>query len=72
MNQERKRTMTTGIRDPQFASFVEEIAESIRWPEASFALNALEAVIGAVITFYDAFATPDPVMLGHALRGIAF
>jgi len=64
--------MNTDIRDPQFANTVADIANSIRWPEASFALTPVEQVIGAVVALYDAFATPDPVMLQHALKGIAF
>lgn len=64
--------MATEIRDPQFASIVNEIAGSIRGPEAAFALSPMEQVIGAAIALYDAFATPEPVMLRHALRGIAF
>jgi hypothetical protein len=72
MNQERKKTMTTEIRDPQFASVVNEIATSIQWPDVSFTLSPWETVVGAVIAFYEAFATPDRVMLRHALNGIAF
>lgn len=64
--------MNTEIRDPQFASYVDEIAASIRWPDASFTLTPLEAFVGTVVALYDAFATPDPVMLQHALKGIAF
>jgi hypothetical protein len=72
MNQERQRIMTTQIRDPQFATAVNQIATSIRWPEPPFALKPWEALVGAVIAFYEAFATPDRVMLRHALNGIAF
>jgi len=72
MNFERKRTMTTAIKDPQFATAVNEIANSIQWPAASFELRPWEAAIGALIVFYEAFATPDRVMLRHALNGIAF
>ena len=64
--------MTTQIRDPQFATAVDQIATSIRWPDASFTLKPWEAVIGSVIAFYEAFATPDRVILRHALNGIAF
>ncbi|UCF46733.1 MAG: hypothetical protein JSU89_06000 [Myxococcales bacterium] len=64
--------MTTEIRDPQFANAVNEIVTSIQLPDVSFTLSAWEAVVGAVITFYDAFATPDRVILRHALNGIAF
>lgn len=64
--------MTTQIRDPQFASHINQIAESIRWPDASFTLTPWEVVVGVVVALYDAFATPDRVILQHALRGIAF
>jgi len=61
--------MNTVIRDPQFANAVNEIATSIQWPDVSFTLKPWEA---AVVAFYDAFATPDRVILRHALNGIAF
>jgi len=64
--------MTTETRDPQFARTVNEIANSIQWPDVSFTLSPWETAIGAVIAFYDAFATPDRVILRHALNGIAF
>jgi hypothetical protein len=64
--------MNTVIRDPQFASAVNQIATSIQWPDVSFTLSPWEAAIGAVIAFYEAFATPDRVILRHALNGIAF
>lgn len=64
--------MTTEIRDPQFAISVNEIANSIRWPDVSFTLSPLDAVIGVVVAVYEAFATPDRVILRHALNGIAF
>jgi hypothetical protein len=64
--------MITEIRDPQFASFVEEIADSIHWPDASFAFTPWQAAKGVVVALYEAFATPDPAMLQQALRGIAF
>lgn len=72
MNQERQKTMTTEIKDPQFANAVNEIAASIQLPDVSFTLNAWETAVGAVIAFYEAFATPDRVILRHALNGIAF
>jgi hypothetical protein len=72
MNQERQRTMTTETRDPQFAINVNEIVDSIVWPDPSFALSPLEAALDAVVAFYEAFATPDGVILRHALNGIAF
>ncbi|MFA9410423.1 MAG: hypothetical protein ACERK0_04130 [Deltaproteobacteria bacterium] len=64
--------MTTQIRDPQFAAAVNEIATSIEWPDTSFALSVWEIAVGTVVAFYEAFATPDRVMLRHALNGIAF
>jgi len=64
--------MTIQTRDPLFASYINEIAESIQWPDGSFTLKPWEAVVGVVIALYDAFATPDRVMLQHALNGIAF
>ena len=64
--------MTTQTRDAQFASYIDEIADSIRWPEGSFTVTPWEAVVGVVVTLYEAFATPDRVILRHALNGIAF
>jgi len=64
--------MYTETRDTQFASYVNELAESIRWPDPSFTLTPLEVAVGVVVAFYEAFATPDRVMLRHALNGIAF
>jgi hypothetical protein len=64
--------MTTEIRDPQFAIGVNEIVDSIVWPDASFALSPLEAVVNVMTALYEAFATPDRVILRHALNGIAF
>ena len=49
--------MTIGIRDPQLASHVNQIAESIRWPDASFTLSPVEAVIRFVVTLYAGFST---------------
>lgn len=71
-SEERKRTMTTQTRDLQFASYVEEIANSIQWPDGSFTLTPWEVVVGVVTAFYEAFATPDRAMLQFALKGIAF
>jgi hypothetical protein len=72
MKLERETAMTTEIRDPQFANYVNEIAATIRWPDAAFTLSPLEAAIGTIVALYDAFATRDSVMLQHALQGIAF
>jgi hypothetical protein len=71
-NARKERTMTTQARDPQFASYINDIAESIRWPEPSFEVTPWEAAVGVVVALYEAFATPDRVILGHALNGIAF
>lgn len=64
--------MTTQTRDAQFATYINEIAESINWPDGSFTVSPWEAVVGVATALYEAFATPDRVMLGHALNGIAF
>jgi hypothetical protein len=64
--------MSTEIRDPQFASYVDTIASSISWPEASFRLTLWETLVGTVVAFYHAASTPNPVVLQAALRGIAF
>lgn len=64
--------MTTQARDPQFASYIDEIAESIQWPDPSFTVTPWEAAVGVVVALYEAFATPDRVILRHALNGIAF
>jgi hypothetical protein len=64
--------MTTQTRDPQFADYINDIADSIRWPDAAFTLSPWEVTVGVVVAFYEAFATPDRVMLQHALKGIAF
>ncbi len=63
--------MITEIRDPQFASFVEDIAESIRWPDAAFTFTPWQALKALAVALYEAMATPDPATLRHALRGIA-
>lgn len=64
--------MTTQTRDPQFANYINEIADSIRWPDASFTVTPWEAAVGVVVALYDALATPDRALLQHALNGIAF
>jgi hypothetical protein len=64
--------MTTETRDPQFAISVNEIVDAIQWPNPTFTLSPLEAAVGVVVAFYDAFATPDRAILRHALNGIAF
>jgi len=68
----KDKTMTTQTRDVQFASYINEIADSIRWPDGSFTVTPWEAAVSVLVAFYEAFATPDRVMLQHALRGIAF
>lgn len=64
--------MTTQTRDPQFAIHINQIAEAIRWPEPTFTISPWEAMVGVLVAFYEAFATPDRTMLQHALKGIAF
>lgn len=64
--------MTTQTRDPQFANYINDIADSIKWPDASFTISPWEALVGVVVALYEGFATPDRVMLRHALNGIAF
>ena len=64
--------MTTQIRDPQFESLIADIADSIQWPEGSFTVTPWEALKGVIVAIYEGLATPDPVMLRHALNGIAF
>ena len=64
--------MTTQARDTEFANYINAIAESIEWPDPSFTVKPWEAVVGVVVAIYEAFATPDPVILQHALKGIAF
>lgn len=63
--------MTTAIRDPQFASYIDEIAAEIRWPDPSFALTAREAIVGSVIAFFEIVSRPNTVIVQQALRGIA-
>ena len=63
--------MTTEIRDPQFASYVDAIASSISSPAPSFRLTLWEAFVGTVVALYDAMSTPNPVIVQAALRGIA-
>lgn len=64
--------MIIETRDPQFASYIDEIANSISWPAPSFRLSFWETVVGTVAVFYHALSTPNPVILQAALRGIAF
>lgn len=63
--------MTTEIRDPQFALFVDDLADSLSFADLSFAFSALEAVIAAIVTVYDAFATPEPGLVARAAKGFA-
>ncbi len=63
---------TTEARDINFAINVSAIADAIEWPGASFALSPFEAAVDTVVAFYEAFASPDRVILRHALNGIAF
>ena len=63
--------MTTDMRDPQFAHFIDELADSLATPDLPFAFGALEAVAASIVTLYDAFATPEPGFLARAFKGIA-
>jgi hypothetical protein len=64
--------MTTHTRDPFFATYVDQIADSIRWPDPSFTVTPWDAVIGVLAALYDAFSAPDRATLHFALEGIAF
>ena len=63
--------MNIEMRDPQFAHYVEDIAQAIRLPDASFAVAALEVAKEVLLAWYDAYATPDPSIVRNALKGIA-
>lgn len=63
--------MNTEIRDPQFATAVNQIANSISWPEASFSVTPWEAAVGIITAFYEAVTTPNRVIVRFALNGIA-
>lgn len=63
--------MSTEIRDPEFATAVDEIAGGIRWPDLAFTLNPWETAVGLVIAFYEAATTPNRVIVRFALNGIA-
>jgi len=63
--------MNTEIRDPEFATAVNEIADAIRWPDPSFALTPWETVVGFVTAFYEAVTTPNQVIVRFALNGLA-
>jgi len=64
--------MNTQARDPQFANYINEIAESVQWPDATFTIKPWEAATSVVVALYEAFASPDRAILQHALNGIAF
>jgi phosphoribulokinase len=64
--------MNTQARDPQFASYINEIAESVQWPDATFTIKPWEAIASVVVALYEGFASPDRAILQHALNGIAF
>ncbi|MDH3200709.1 MAG: hypothetical protein OEM15_07435 [Myxococcales bacterium] len=63
--------MTTEIRDPQFARFVDELTNSLSFADLSFAFSALETVAASIVVLYDAFATPEPGFLTRAFKGFA-
>jgi hypothetical protein len=64
--------MIAGTRDINFAEHINEVANAIEWPGATFTVTPWEAITGIVIAIYEAFATPDRALLQHALNGIAF
>jgi len=64
--------MTTEMKDPQFASYVETLADTVTWPEGTFRLKSWETFVGTLVAFYQAVSRPSPVILQQALRGIAF
>ncbi len=64
--------MATQTRDANFAQHINEIAQSIEWPEGAFTVTPWEAAVAVVVALYEAFATPDRALLQHALNGIAF
>lgn len=63
--------MNNEIKDPQFAQAVNEIAESIDWPDAAFSLSPWETVAGLVASFFEAVTTPNRVLVRFALSGLA-
>jgi len=63
--------MTTEIRDPQFAFFVDELADSLTTVDLSFAVGAFETVAASIVALYDAFATPEPGSVSQAFKGLA-
>lgn len=64
--------MSTQTRDPQFATMINEIADSIRWPDASFTVSPWDVAVSVFQAFYEAFATPERALLQQSLRGIMF
>jgi len=64
--------MIAQARDMNFEARIDQIAAAIEWPEAAFNVSPWEAVVGVVAALYEALATPDRALLGHALNGIAF
>jgi hypothetical protein len=63
--------MTTDIKDPQFALFVDELGDSLKLGDLTFAFGALEAVAAGIVALYDALATPEPGFLARAAKGFA-
>lgn len=61
--------MTTEIRDPQFAIFVDDLADSLTTIDLSLAVTAFENVAAGIVAFYDAFATPEPGTVARASEG---
>lgn len=63
--------MNNEIRDREFAKAVNEITNTIQWPDASFSLSPWETVLGLFGAFFEATTTPNRVILRFALNGIA-
>ena len=63
--------MTTQIRDPRLADFVDALAESISPPEMRLRLDLFEVTAGAAATLYEAFATPERDLVARAFKGFA-
>ena len=63
--------MYNEIKDAEFAKAVDQIVDSIDWPEASFTLSPWDTVVGLVSAFFEATTTPNRVVLRYALSGLA-
>ena len=67
----KEEPMTTQLRDPQFADFVEALAESIPLPEMGLRFDVFEVTAGAAAALYEAFATPERGFVANAFKGLA-